>query len=188
MDLSDLKIVSPDLIPKGEDCPLNDLAFLYRLAFEMEQICERENGIGLSAVQVGVPYKFFIIKFDKGYRYFIDCEYDAIDDTRELSMEGCLSLKNDIGKLRYFEVERLTNVRITGKELLTHQKLAIGSFADCPKNFYKIVFQHEIDHHRMVLISDIGVERNGQTTGSANSSENGRERARKTASGDEELL
>ena len=158
MDFSDLKIVSPDLIPKGEDCPLNDLAFLYKLAFEMEKVCEREDGIGLSAVQVGVPFKFFIVKFDKGYRYFINCEYDGIDDIKEKSVEGCLSLKDALGKLRYFEVERLTNVRITGKELLTHQGLAVCAFADCPKDFYRIVFQHEIDHQHGILISDIGKE------------------------------
>lgn len=148
-----MNIIPSQMIPKGGDCPLDDTAFLYNLGVSLQEVCEREEGIGLSAVQVGLPYNFFVIKFDEKYRYFVNCVYEAIDAKKEKSVEGCLSLKDSNGNLKYYEVERFTNIRISGKEVLASE---IVDLSETPANIYRIVFQHEIDHQNQVLISDIG--------------------------------
>ena len=68
-----MKLVELEDLPKLEDIqdvPLDDPMKVYKLCQEMEAICERENGIGLSAVQVGIPWKLFIVKSDGSCPFF----------------------------------------------------------------------------------------------------------------------
>jgi len=155
---TDLHIVPSDAIPKGLDCPLDDLPLLYKLGLSMQIVCEKEKGIGLSAVQVGVPLNFFIVNHNNNYRFFINCTYAPADSEKEKYIEGCLSLKTPEGKLRYFEVDRFKNILIKGKELISEPILKIIDFELAPTDYYKIVFQHEIDHAFEILISQIGKE------------------------------
>lgn len=152
-----LCLVESSKIPNGKECTL-DAPLMYNLATVMEAICTKENGIGLSAVQVGVPLNFFIIKFQESFRYFANCQYTAMDDDKEKSIEGCLSLKTRSGELRWFEVSRFKNVTISGKELVVEPQLTFVDFTITPQDYMKIVFQHEIDHQNGILISNIGKE------------------------------
>lgn len=154
----DLEIISPNLIPKGQECSLDNLSELYKLGLLMQAVCEREKGIGLSAVQVGVPFNFFIISFKNIYRYFINCIYTPISEDKEKYIEGCLSIKSFDGKLRHFEVNRFKNILVKGKELVSEPTLEVRDFEYNPIDYYKIVFQHEIDHSEGILISEIGKE------------------------------
>jgi peptide deformylase len=151
-------MVAPNLIPKGQECPLDDLAELYKLGLSMQIICEKEKGIGLSAVQVGVPLNFFVVNFYDNYRFFINCSYSPVTEEKEKYIEGCLSLKTLEGKLRFFEVERFKAVIVKGKELVSEPLLQIKDVEMNLTDFYKIVFQHEIDHASDILISQIGKE------------------------------
>lgn len=155
---SDLKLVPVSSIPRGKDCPLDDLPELYKLALSMQIICEKEKGIGLSAVQVGVPLNFFVVNFHNNYRFFINCTYTPKTEEKEKYIEGCLSLKTLEGKLRYFEVERFKDIVVKGKELIAETTLEIKDIEISLSDFYKIVFQHEIDHAFEILISQIGKE------------------------------
>ncbi len=159
MDIpSELKIVSVPSIPRGISCPTNQLPQLYKLGLLMQTICEREKGIGLSAVQVGVPLNFFIVKFDEQYRFFLNCEYEPIGNAKEKSIEGCLSIKQPSGEFRYFEVDRFVQIKVKGKELVFEPDLSIAEIELTPTDVARIVFQHEIDHQNAILISDIGKE------------------------------
>lgn len=153
----DLKIIPLELIPRGEECPLDNLADLYKLGLHMQVVCEKEKGIGLSAVQVGVPLNFFIINYNQVYRYFANCTYSPLSEEKEKFVEGCLSIKTD-GKLRHFEVERFKSVTVKGKELVLDQTLQIKDIELTPLDFYKIVFQHEIDHSFQRTIDQFGKE------------------------------
>jgi peptide deformylase len=158
MNVSDLKLVSVSSIPRGHDCSLDDLSELYKLALSMQIICEKESGIGLSAVQLGLPFNFFIINFHNNYRFFVNCTYVPITEEKEKYVEGCLSLKTQDGKLRYYEVERFKAIVVKGKELIAEPILEIKDIEINLNDFYKIVFQHEIDHQLGILISEIGKE------------------------------
>jgi peptide deformylase len=155
---SDLKLVPPSSIPKGLDCPLDDLPELYKLALSMQIICEKENGIGLSAVQVGVPLNFFVVNFHNNYRFFVNCSYDSTNQEKEKYIEGCLSLRTAEGKLRYYEVERFKEIIVKGKELTCEPNLQIKDIEMSFADFYKVVFQHEIDHQNLITIDLIGKE------------------------------
>jgi len=169
-----MKIVSLDQIPKIselEDVPLDEPINLYKTCKEMEMVCELQNGVGLSAVQVGIPWNLFIIKFDETskignpgeYGYFINCKYNGIttENTTEdkiVSLEGCLSIRSPDGQLRLFQVERYRMIEVIGLRLkepnLNIEKINLS----IDSNNQGVVFQHEIDHAYDILITDIGKE------------------------------
>ena len=145
----------PDVIT---DCPTDDLLTIYAQCLQMEQICKKEEGIGLSAVQVGLPWRLFIVRYDEQTRFFVNCEYDPIWPEKQKSLEGCLSLRNPDGSYRYFLVERYKHIRVTGQELEVLPKLTLQNVAFQPEDHYISVFQYEIDHQRKITIDRIGLE------------------------------
>jgi peptide deformylase len=159
-----LSIVPIDQIPKEvTDCPTNDLVGLLATCLQMADICVKEHGIGLAAVQVGLPWKLFVVRYIIGpandqFRFFVNCRYEPVGDKKEKSLEGCLSIRRPNGDFRHFEVDRHTLVRVVGSELLADKELRIEPVTLEPTGHYSFVFQHEIDHQDLVLISDIGTE------------------------------
>ncbi len=105
-------------------------------------------GIGLAAIQIGVPKQVIVMDLagpdeEKQPRYFVNPQIlDASDDTQPYE-EGCLSVP-DI----YDEVERPAKVKLKylnyqGEEVVEE---AEGLFAVC--------IQHEMDHLKGVLFID----------------------------------
>lgn len=158
-----LKIVPIEDIPKSEDVPTDNLIDVFRICTQMEKLCTDSDGIGLSAVQVGIPWKLFIVLHEEKktgyyYKYLLNCEYAGSGDKAK-SIEGCLSLRNSEGNLRRFEVERFLNVTVSGKELvITDKGLELKDLKTTFAGLYAIVYAHEIDHQNGILISDIGTE------------------------------
>jgi peptide deformylase len=159
-------IVPVDQIPKAVETPIDNLIKIYDVCLRMEQVCHDQNGVGLSAVQVGIPWKLFVIcadsysKFDppEKYGYFVNCDYIGIGD-KVLSMEGCLSLRDEAKNLRRFQVERFKKIRLFGKKLIVTKTLSLVDIdVEIDIQQQSIVFQHEIDHHNDILISNIGKE------------------------------
>lgn len=160
-----MKIVDLKDIPVATDTPLNNLMELFSVCQRMEKLCIESKGLGLSAVQVGIPWKLFVYwdnypnkPYD--FKYIVNAEYDSVGDSKSNSLESCLSIKNEDGILKYFKLKRFDNIKVNGK-ILIHD-------GDKPflENFEKflegdvlcVVFQHEIDHQRGKLISDLGEE------------------------------
>jgi peptide deformylase len=87
-----MTLVKPADIPAAGPTPLDNLIPLFRVCTQMERLCTDSDGIGLSAVQVGIPWKLYIIlnRRTDTYEYFIDCEYEGIGE-KQTSLEGCLS-------------------------------------------------------------------------------------------------
>lgn len=158
-----MKIVPVEEIPLVENVqptPTDNLMELYKVCQKMENLCQAENGIGLSAVQVGIPWKFFVVRNrDGSFERLVDCEYEAVGtEPLQDGLEGCLSLRNAEGRLRNFSVKRHPKVRVTGKKLLIDPDLSLEDVDLELDGLYSVVYQHEIDHHRGVLISEIGKE------------------------------
>lgn len=164
-----LSIVPPGEIPAAGPTPTEDLMALFKLCSQMAATCVKENGKGLSAVQVGVPWDLFVVnqiplhlRADKAnpWGYYIGCTYEPVGEGSVESVEGCLSLKDDKGKVRLYKLKRASKIHVRGRQLRDDpQGLRIEEV-----NYIlelktdAIVFQHEIDHARSVLISDNGVE------------------------------
>jgi len=161
-----MEIISSDKIPiQFEEIP-NDLMELYKVCKKMQTLCNVQKGIGLSAFQVGIPWRLFVINtqytpYEKeGYRFCIDCEYEGIED-KDNSIESCLSLRYPDDSFKQYLVQRYKKVKVTGKELIDDgTKLVLKDFVEelniLDDKIYCAVYQHEIDHHNSILISDIG--------------------------------
>ena len=137
------------------DSPYTRLLSLFQ---NLQEVCNRCSGVGISAVQVGLPLPIFIAMIGKSWRYFLNCEYKPLERaTEQISLEGCLSLKNSDGSMRRFHVLRWNKVLVTGQEFIFSQAV-VKDFAEEFKNFNAVVMQHEIDHQDDILISDVGKE------------------------------
>jgi peptide deformylase len=153
------EIVDVDKIPAKDlivDVPLDDPIKVYNICLELKELCEKENGIGISAVQVGIPWNLFLVRGDgtcplvpKGeFGYFVNCKYEETTNKQQVvSLEGCLSLRSPDGRLRSFQVERQFEIRILGYQLFVLDSILFKEL-DAIVNVLQegIVFQHEIDH------------------------------------------
>ncbi len=147
-----------------DDC--KSLVEAYDLCLKMERACIKADGIGLSAVQVGIPLKLFVVKNPSGdvdeFDHLVNCSYTEANDATESKrgIEGCLSLKNSDGTLKRFWVERLDSISVTGKRLSISEqgKIFLESFQEILTDLNAVVYAHEIDHQNGILISDIGEE------------------------------
>lgn len=162
------EIVDLDRIPKLDQITEvsldGNLAEVYDICIQMEELCEQSGGVGLSAVQVGVPLKLFVVKSDgdnplipNKYGYFVNCDYEPDTDTEQIvSVEGCLSIRSEQGQLRYFHVERHKKIILKGYRFNNDLTLdSVEAILDPP---YSVILQHEADHQNGILISDIGKE------------------------------
>ena len=105
-------------------------------------------GIGLAAIQVGVPKRVLVMDLSRGEepkqpRYFVNPEIVWASEETAPYEEGCLSVPEI-----YEEVERPARVRVRylGYDGAQVEEDAEGLFATC--------IQHEIDHLEGVLFID----------------------------------
>jgi peptide deformylase len=154
------KILPHDKLPAGiVSAPTDNLLELYKLCLHMENLCLEHNGAGLSAVQVGVPWKLFVVrtpattKFD----HFVNAEYTGLGE-KVRSVEGCLSILGTDGQPRQFEVQRWGLIHATGYRLVVDPDLKLLPLDNQFGNLYGIIYQHEADHHSGRLLTEHGRE------------------------------
>lgn len=129
---------------------------LRTLVADMFETMYAAPGIGLAAIQVGVPKRLLVIDLQEQVeeedgtkrtirdpRVFINPElYDPADDTSVYN-EGCLSVPD-----QYADVERpaAVNARWMDLDGVKHDKRIEGMLATC--------LQHEMDHLEGILFID----------------------------------
>ena len=118
------------------------------LADDMLETMYAAPGIGLAAIQIGVPKRLIVMDLaredePKAPRVFIDPEVTWASDARSTYEEGCLSIPEV-----FDEVERPARVRLAFTTLDGErvEEEADGLYATC--------IQHEIDHCDGVLFTD----------------------------------
>lgn len=156
-----LSIVSVDKIPKGQEVPLDNLLNIFIHGIYMQSLCVALDGIGLSAVQVGVPWNFFVVNDLKEGGFYLNCSYEGLGEKDEKSIEGCLSLRDEKGVLKRFCLSRFKRIKLKGKKLIVQRGEPQFVLEDIDREvdgLFSIVFQHEIDHAFGKLISDEGTE------------------------------
>jgi peptide deformylase len=119
-----------------------------KLADDMFETMYDAPGIGLAAIQIGVPQRLITMDLSKKEepptpRVFINPEILWSSEEKSSYEEGCLSIPE-----YYEEVERPAKVRVRFTDLdgKVHEEEAEGLFATC--------IQHEIDHLNGVLFVD----------------------------------
>jgi peptide deformylase len=105
-------------------------------------------GIGLAAVQVGVPKRVIVMDLarpeeDKQPRYFVNPEILWASEETQPYEEGCLSVPE-----YYDEVERPARVKL---RYLNYQGEVVEEDAE---GMYAVCIQHEMDHLDGVLFID----------------------------------
>ena len=115
---------------------------------QMRDLCYKLEGLGLHAVQVGLPYNLFVAKAN-GFRFdfFINCQYEGMGEKID-SIEGCLSIKNKL-----YLVKRYNKIVLRGYKYNNNELIAIEQEFE---GFPAIILQHECDHGNNILISDVG--------------------------------
>jgi peptide deformylase len=105
-------------------------------------------GIGLAAIQVGVPQRVIVMDLAKegdppAPRYFVNPEILESSDEMQTYEEGCLSVPD------YFdEVERPNRVKL---RYLNYNGEQIEEWAE---GMYAVCIQHEMDHLQGTLFID----------------------------------
>ena len=128
-------------------------ASLQTLIDDMFETMYAAPGIGLAAIQVGVPKRLLVIDLQeeeegegkpiKAPRVFINPEVIETSEERQVYSEGCLSVPD-----QYAEVERpaLIRARWQDRDGTTHEERLEGLLAIC--------LQHEMDHLDGILFID----------------------------------
>ncbi|OYY90734.1 MAG: peptide deformylase [Sphingomonas sp. 28-66-16] len=110
------------------------------------------RGIGLAAIQIGVPKRVLVIDLQeededgkqvRAPRVFINPEIVTADDAANIYNEGCLSVPD-----QYAEVERPASCRVRWLDAdgAAHDEQLDGLIATC--------IQHEMDHLEGVIFID----------------------------------
>mgnify|MGYP001402063386 CR=1 FL=1 len=106
------------------------------------------NGIGLAAIQVGVPKRIIVMDISKDEnkkepRYFVNPVIKNKDSIKSTYEEGCLSVPN-----QFAEIDRPSKCEVEYLDYKGEKKLlkAEGLLATC--------IQHEMDHLEGILFID----------------------------------
>jgi len=148
MALRDILIL-PDKRLRSVSKPVTEISDEVRtLVADMFETMYKAPGIGLAAIQVGVPSRVIVMNLSKREaeaepRVFINPEITGSSEESSLYEEGCLSIP-DVHE----DVERPARVKIRYLDLdgKPHEEDAEGLFATC--------IQHEVDHLNGVLFID----------------------------------
>jgi peptide deformylase len=121
---------------------------LNELIAEMRKAMKKANGIGLSANQIGLPYRLFVaeVRGAQGERKFyavFNPELERMASEKAVAEEGCLSVPDAYG-----EVSRAAQVVLKGLDK-NGKPLKIKAWGLLAR-----VFQHEVDHLNGVLFID----------------------------------
>lgn len=111
-----------------------------QLVTEMLTIMNDSRGVGLSAPQIGKPYRVFVMRGDPNFACFNPLIVNYSADHSVLD-EACLSLPSVVGK-----VKRSNKIRV---------RFHTASGGTVTKTFEGLtarVFQHEYDHLNGVLM------------------------------------
>lgn len=105
-----MKLVSVDEIPLGKNIEFSDE--IWQICQEMEVKCREWGGIGLSAVQVGLPYNLFVVIIDDVVKFYANGSYVGVKFDANWMIEGCLSLPG-----KEYNVFRLNYINFSGQEV-----------------------------------------------------------------------
>jgi peptide deformylase len=109
----------------------------------MFAIMYQYKGIGLSAIQIGVPARIVVADVGEGREIYINPKIERIGGTKKLMNEGCLSFP-DV----YEKVLRFTKITISYRDL-DGNNLTLNT-----GGLRAHMLQHEIEHLDGILLGD----------------------------------
>jgi len=106
----------------------------------MSEAMDKFGGLGLSANQVGLPYRMFVMRTQDGTQAFFNPELTKVSQETDLLKEGCLSFPDIYLMIKRSKVVEMKYQDADGEEHITTLD---GIGARC--------VQHEIDHLNGIL-------------------------------------
>ena len=106
----------------------------------MAEAMDKFGGLGLSANQVGLPYRMFVMRTQDGTQAFFNPELTKVSQETDLLKEGCLSFPDIYLMIKRSKVVEMKYQDADGEEHLTTLD---GIVSRC--------VQHEIDHLNGIL-------------------------------------
>ncbi len=145
---------NPEILrQKSYEVPLKDITslefkyfgLLLLLSVMISESTIGTAGVGLSAIQVGIPWRVFwaYVFKNENWELMVNPEFTIIDEHMEAKKEGCLSVVGEyipVSRYKQIKVKYLNSFGIKNKLQL--------------KNFDARVIQHEYDHLEGKLIVD----------------------------------
>ena len=142
-------ITVPDPILRKKSEPVNDIdKDIKKLMNDMLETMYDAPGIGLAAIQIGIPKRIVVMDVSKEPNkkepiYFVNPQITWKSDTKASYEEGCLSIPNQFAKI---ERPEKCNVKYLDYHGAEKEIKAEGLLATC--------IQHEIDHLNGILFID----------------------------------
>ena len=141
-------ITEPNKILRQKSLPVNSVGKEeQKLMDDMLETMYAANGIGLAAIQIGVPKRIIVMDISKDGKknpmYFVNPKIKNKHKEKSTYEEGCLSVPNyfaEVDRPKYCEVEYLD---YQGENKILK---AEGLLATC--------IQHEMDHLEGILFID----------------------------------
>ena len=137
-----------------EDRKNIDLMIEYLTNSQIEELAEKYDlrpGMGLSAIQIGVPKRYFVVvyEYDEGkFDNYIIINPKIVSNSMEKIYvelgEGCLSVNREVDGI----VPRYARVTIEGYDMDGNKRRVRG------REELAIAFQHELDHLNGILFYD----------------------------------
>ena len=142
-------ITEPNKLLRQISKPVNDVGKdEQKLMDDMLETMYDANGIGLAAIQVGIPKRIIVMDISKDEnkkepRYFVNPIIKNKDPEKATYEEGCLSVPN-----QFAEIDRPSKCEVEYLDYNGDQKIlkADGLLATC--------IQHEMDHLEGILFID----------------------------------
>lgn len=121
-----------------------DLASDFKRVIEdMFAVMYKHKGIGLSAIQIGVPLRLVVADVGEGKEIYINPKIERLGGTQKVMNEGCLSFPGIWEK-----VKRFTKITISYRDVEGNNKtLNTGGLR-------AQMLQHEIEHLDGILLGD----------------------------------
>lgn len=104
------------------------------------------GGVGLSAIQIGVPDRVFCMRTKDGVTTFVNPEITNVDDETVPMKEGCLSLPGVVETVERYPWIVLQSDVLVGETFERKSFDMVGVEAQCA--------QHEMDHLDGKMFSD----------------------------------
>ena len=142
-------ITEPNKILRQKSLPVNKIEKEEQLLMDdMLETMYDAKGIGLAAIQIGVPKRIIVMDLgkkdgEKDPRYFVNPVIKNKDSSKSTYEEGCLSVPN-----QFAEIDRPSKCDVEYLDYNGEKKIlkAEGLLATC--------IQHEMDHLEGILFID----------------------------------
>ena len=142
-------LIIPDpILRKKSDRVTSIDKSIKQLMNDMLQIMYDAPGIGLAAIQIGIPKRVVVMDLSKNEEkknpmFFVNPEITWKSDSKSSYEEGCLSIPNQFAKIERSEKCNVKYLDYDGNEKKIE---ASGLLSTC--------IQHEIDHLNGILFID----------------------------------